>query len=59
VVLQIRGLTEGTYTIRPFDTWQGQYLEPFEVTCSEGLPCTVALPEFKADMAFRVEKKKV
>jgi hypothetical protein len=57
VVLNIRGLVGGTYTIRPYDTWQGKYLDSFEVTCSEGVPCTVPLPDFKADMAFRVERK--
>ncbi len=57
VVLQLRGLAEGTYTIRPFDTSQGEYLTEFDVTCSEGVPCTVALPEFKGDMVFRVERK--
>jgi hypothetical protein len=57
VVLTIRGLPEGTYTIRPFDTWKGQYLEALEVTCSQGMPCSAPLPEFKADMAFRVARK--
>jgi hypothetical protein len=57
VVLKLRGLAEGTYTIRPFDTAKGEYLTAFDVTCSEGMPCTVALPEFKGDMAFRVGRK--
>jgi hypothetical protein len=50
-------LAGGTYTIRPYDTWQGKYLDAFEVSCSEGTACAVALPDFKADMAFRVQQK--
>jgi hypothetical protein len=57
VELNIRGLAGGTYTIRPYDTWQGKYLDAFEVSCSEGTACAVALPDFKADMAFRVQQK--
>jgi hypothetical protein len=56
-VLEIRGLAGGTYAIHPYDTWKGAYLAAFEATCSDGLPCTIALPDFTADMAFRVEKK--
>jgi hypothetical protein len=57
VVLEISGLAGGTYTIRPYDAWQGQYLAAFDVNCSDGMPCTIALPDFKADMAFRLERK--
>jgi hypothetical protein len=49
------GLAGGTYTITPFDTWQGTYLEPFEVDCTEGQTCTIALPDFVADMAFQID----
>jgi hypothetical protein len=51
------GLADGTYTIHPYDTWQGAYLDSFDVTCADGQACTIPLPDFKADMAFRVERK--
>jgi hypothetical protein len=55
--LNIRGLAGGTYTVRPYDACQGKYLDAFKGNCSEGTPCTVALPDFKAEMAFRLEQK--
>jgi hypothetical protein len=57
VVLEISGLAGGTYTIRPYDTWTGQYHPPFDLMCPEGAPCTITLPAFQADIAFRVERK--
>jgi hypothetical protein len=57
VQLEIQGMAAGTYAITPYDTWQGTYLQAFEVTCQEGQACSVALPAFKADMAFKVERK--
>jgi hypothetical protein len=55
--VDLHGLADGTYTLTPYDTWQGTYLAVFEVTCAEGQPCTVTLPDFKADMAFKIERK--
>ena len=57
VRLEIQGLTDGTYSITPFDTWQGIYLAPFDISCAPGQPCRVPLPDFKADMAFKIERK--
>lgn len=54
VELSIEGLAAGDYTIRPYDTWVGEYLEPFTVTCVEGELCLVPLPAFRADMAFAI-----
>jgi hypothetical protein len=56
-VVEISGLAGGTYTVHPYDTWKGQYLTAINVTCSAGSPCTIALPDFTADMAFRIERK--
>jgi len=53
----IQGLVGGSYTITPYDTFQGSFLTPFDITCSEGQPCQVALPDFKADMAFKIARK--
>jgi hypothetical protein len=57
VTLDIQGLVPGTYTIYPYDTWQGTYLDTFEVSCTEREVCTVNLPEFNTDMAFKLERK--
>jgi hypothetical protein len=57
VQLEIQGLTDGTYSITPFDTWQGIYLAPFDISCTSGQSCQVPLPDFKADMAFKIEHK--
>ncbi len=57
VTVQVQGLPAGTYSITPFDTWQGQFLQASEVSCSAGQACSVPLPDFKADLAFKIEKK--
>jgi hypothetical protein len=54
----ISGLAEGAYTITPYDTWQGVYLEPIQVNCVQNRPCALDLPEFTADMAFRIERSR-
>jgi len=55
----VEGLATGTYLITPYDTWQGEYLDAYEVTCPDGGPCTLALPDLLADMAFRIRTKVV
>ena len=57
VQVQLKGLAGGTYAITPYDTWQGTYLNESTVNCTDGQPCTVALPDFKADLAFKIEQK--
>jgi hypothetical protein len=57
VEVEIQGLAGGTYTITPYDTWQGSYLEAFSVDCLESQSCSLPLPDFKADMAFKVERR--
>jgi hypothetical protein len=52
--VQITGLPAGTYTILPYDTWQGGFLDPIELTCEADTPCSQTLPEFTADMAFKI-----
>ncbi len=54
VSVDIQGLQAGEYQITPYDTWQGIFHESFTVTCSESLPCTILLPEFRYDIAFRI-----
>jgi hypothetical protein len=57
VQLEIQGLTAGTYSLRPYDTWQGKYLAALQITCKTGEVCKIALPNFHADMAFKLERK--
>ncbi len=54
VTMSIAGMGAGEYEIRPYDTWQGIYLDSFTVECLAAEPCVVALPDFEDDMAFKV-----
>ena len=54
VVVEIEGLAAGSYAVRPYDTQQGIYLDDLTLTCAADLPCTLALPPFTADMAFKI-----
>jgi Domain of unknown function (DUF5060) len=56
VTLQLEGLAPGTYTLTPYNTWDGTYLDSFEVTCVANTACPIPLPDFKSDMAFKIEK---
>jgi hypothetical protein len=55
VNVQLGNMTDGRYTITPYDTWQGTFLDAFEVDCTDS-SCTVPLPDFKADMAFKITR---
>jgi hypothetical protein len=57
VQVELQGAASGTYTVYPYDTWQGAYLDAFDVDCAEGQTCTIPLPDFTADMAFKMERK--
>ena len=57
VELEIHGLTSGTFTVMPYDTWQGKFLSRFDIECLGGSPCTIPLPDFEQDMAFKIERK--
>jgi len=50
----IAGLATGTYTIRPYDTWQGVYLDESRVTTDESGRLTIVLPPFSGDIAVRL-----
>lgn len=56
VQVELSGLLDGNYTVTPYDTWLGTFLEPIPVTCQAGQPCLVSLPDFKMDMAFKIER---
>lgn len=57
VQIEITGLVEGDYSIQPFDTWQGTTLNSFDVNCKANEACTITLPDFASDMAFKIVRK--
>lgn len=57
VGLEIQGMASGTFTITPYDTWQGFFLPGFEVACKQDAVCRIPLPDFESDMAFKIERK--
>ncbi len=54
VQLTLQEIAAGPYTVQPYDTWQGNYLDPFEVECADGEACIIPLPDFTSDMAFKI-----
>jgi hypothetical protein len=57
VSLELSGLAAGAYTMQPYDTWRGLYLESIGVECSERQACRIDLPDFRADMAVKFERE--
>jgi hypothetical protein len=57
VELTVQGMPAGSYTVEPYDTWQGMYLDPFYIECVDGEPCRIPLPEFISDIAFKIIRK--
>ena len=54
VQAHLKGMIAGWYTSKPYDTWQGVYLDEFDVECQDGESCTILLPDFTSDMAFKI-----
>jgi hypothetical protein len=57
VQLEITGLVDGTYTVTPFDTWKGEWLEASTVMCSSGRICRFGLPDFQSDIAVAIQRQ--
>ncbi|MBN2147725.1 MAG: DUF5060 domain-containing protein [Anaerolineales bacterium] len=57
VMVELGGLPAGEYSIRPYDTWQGTYLDAFEIACDQDVLCLIPLPSFLSDMAFQITRK--
>ena len=57
VRIDIQGLSKGEYLVTPYDTWQGTFLDPFTVECKQKDSCTIYLPDFKSDMAFKLVRQ--
>ena len=57
VTVVVAGLAAGTYAVRPYDTWQGVYLEESSATPGESGRLTLAVPPFRNDLAIRLEQR--
>ncbi|HUE99860.1 MAG TPA: DUF5060 domain-containing protein [Anaerolineales bacterium] len=55
--VDVHGIASGSYIIQPYDTWQGAYLDTFDVECPDGAACVIDLPDFSSDMAFKIIRK--
>lgn len=53
VAVDVTGLAAGTWTVTPYDTWAGEWLDPFSVECGTG-SCSIPLPDFRRDLALRL-----
>jgi len=49
-------LAGGTWTVTPFDTWAGVWMEPINIDCPGDQPCQLTLPDFSRDIAFKLIK---
>ncbi|MBE2221263.1 MAG: DUF5060 domain-containing protein [Anaerolineae bacterium] len=56
VELTVNGLPGGSYNIRPYNTWQGDYVDAYPITCEAQQPCVIGVPAFHADIALKIEQ---
>ena len=56
VQVELTGLPSGLYSVTPYDTWQGIYLESFDIECADTV-CIIDLPAFTSDMVFRLSRQ--
>jgi hypothetical protein len=54
VQLTVQGIEPGSYTVQPYDTWQGVYLDEISVECTADEACVIDLPDFTSDIAFKI-----
>jgi hypothetical protein len=54
IQISVQGIAAGSYTIRPYDTWQGVFLDEFDVECADGEACIINLPDFTSDIALKI-----
>lgn len=54
VQVMLEGLQAGAYTVQPYDTWQGLYLDDLPLECADGDACMLDLPDFTSDLAFKI-----
>jgi hypothetical protein len=54
--ITISGLQDGSYLVRPFDTWEGNPLAETTAQAAGG-ELTIALPAFRNDIALKLVRK--
>jgi hypothetical protein len=54
VDVALEGLSPGSYTVQPYDTWHDMVLEELLLECAEREVCVLHLPDFTSDMAFKI-----
>jgi hypothetical protein len=55
VTLTLDPIVAGSWTVTPYDTWQGIWLDEISVSCPGG-PCPVLLPPFSRDLALKLSR---
>jgi hypothetical protein len=58
VAIYLPMINEGTYKVTPFNTWQGEFIESFEIDCNviDESGCKINLPNFISDIALKLDK---
>jgi hypothetical protein len=51
----VDSLSAGLWTVTPYDTWEGEWLKPFQVQCGAE-PCSLPLPDFSSDLALHLSR---
>jgi hypothetical protein len=55
VTVTLDPLSNGEWTVDPYDPWSGSWLEPVTVDCPGGV-CEVELPSFHSDLALHIHR---
>lgn len=55
VTVTLDPVPAGSWTVTPYDTWQGVWLDRSTLDCPGG-PCAIQLPDFTRDLAFRLDR---
>lgn len=51
VTLTVEGMAEGSWIVRPYNTWTGEWLDTIGAVCGSE-PCEILLPDFNKDIAL-------
>ncbi len=50
--IDIADMPAGAYKLSPYNTWDGEFLPPYEVVCVQSEICTFNLPDFYQDIGI-------
>lgn len=58
LAIYLPAISEGIYKVTPFNTWQGEFIESFDIDCNiaDDRGCRIDLPDFISDIVFRLDK---